>query len=32
MGRNQGVSLENGSFSEQFCESVVCMREIKSAL
>ena len=29
-GRNQGVSLESGSFSvDQFCEYVVYMREIK---
>ena len=29
MGRNQGVSLENGGFSDQFCESVLCIRETK---
>ena len=27
MGRNRGVSLENGGFSDQFCKSIVCMRE-----
>ena len=27
LGRNQGVSLENGGFSHHFCKSVVCMRE-----
>ena len=29
MGRNQGISLENGGFSDHFCESVVCMSETK---
>ena len=29
MGRNQGASLGNGGFSDQFCESVVSMRETK---
>ena len=28
-GRNQGISLESGGFSDQFYESAACMKETK---